>query len=77
MKQVVLILALFAFSCSDDDPETENGCLTGIPTGATDRVLIKCSTREQYLAGNNVSAGGTASWNAYTGHQWAKCNDCK
>lgn len=77
MKQVVLILALFAFSCSDDDPTSETGCLTGIPSGSTDRVLIKCATREQFLAGSNVSAGGTSSWNAFTQHQWAKCSDCK
>lgn len=78
MKQVVTILLLFTIlACSDDDPERNKGCLTGIPKSGGDRVLIKCSTREEYLAGNNTSAGGTASWDAFTGHQWAKCGDCQ
>jgi hypothetical protein len=77
MKKVVTILILMVIlSCSDDD-ETNKGCLTGIPKSGGDRTLIKCSTREEYLAGNNTSAGGTASWDAFTGHQWAKCADCK
>lgn len=77
MKHVIWILLVILCSCSDDEPETDQGCLTGIPNGTQDRVLIKCSTQEQFLAGSNTSAGGTASWNQYTAHQWAKCDDCK
>jgi hypothetical protein len=79
MKQVVLILLFtLTIACSDDDSETDQGCLTGIPkSGPQDRVLIKCSTKEQYLAGSNTSAGGTSSWTLYSGHKWEKCGDCK
>lgn len=77
MKYVVLILLLATMSCSDNEPETDQGCLTGIPKAGGNRVLIKCSTNKQYLAGSNTSAGGTSAWDLYTGHQWAKCSDCK
>lgn len=80
MKRIFLIAALVcALSCSEeDDPTTDQGCLTGIPkSGPPERVLIRCCTNQQYLAGNNTGAGGTSSWTLYTGHQWAKCDDCK
>lgn len=77
MKKLLVIL-LIACACSDDEPGTDQGCLTGIPkTGSQDRVLIKCSTKQQYLAGSNTGAGGTASWNSYTSHKWEPCSDCK
>jgi hypothetical protein len=76
MKKLFAIL-LIATACSDDEPKSDQGCLTGIPQGTNTRVLIRCSTNKEYLAGSNTSAGGTASWNQYTVHQWAKCDDCK
>lgn len=77
MKHVILILALAFFSCSDDDDPTDKGCLTGVPKGQTERILIKCSTHDQYLAGSNTGAGGTSAWDSYSGHKWEKCGDCK
>jgi hypothetical protein len=78
MKQVVLILFFALTIACSDDSGTDQGCLTGIPkSGPQDRVLIKCSTRQEYLAGSNTSAGGTSSWTLYNGHQWEKCGDCK
>lgn len=76
MKKLLVILLIF-FACSDDEPETDQGCLTAIPKGTSDRVRIRCSTQKEFLAGSNTSAGGTASWDLYTGHQWAKCAECK
>lgn len=80
MKHVILILFLFcsvSFSCSEDDDPSGNGCLTGVNKSSGQRELIRCCTKEEYLAGSNVSAGGTANWNSYTGHSWAVCDDCK
>lgn len=77
MKHVIWIFLIIALACSDDESNSDQGCLTGIPKSGGNRVLIRCSTNKQYLAGSNTSAGGTASWDSYTGHQWAKCNDCK
>lgn len=77
MKKLLVILFI-AVGCSDDEPQTDHGCLTAIPkSGPQTRVLIRCSTKEQYLAGSNTTQGGTSSWTLYTGHQWAKCDDCK
>lgn len=80
MKSLALILLLTivvaAFSCSDDD-DPEMGCMTGIPkSGGTHRELIKCCTRDQYLAGSNVKAGGDARFSNYNTVQWTPADDC-
>lgn len=88
MKKINWILRLFAattiavtFSlgaCSEDDePESKSKvrCLTGVNIDG-DRVFIRCATKEQYMAGNNVSQGGTANWTNFTGHQWEECDNC-
>lgn len=79
MKTITVFLTLMLLAaCSEEDPGTDQGCLSGIPkSGPPERVTIRCSTQQQYLAGSNTSAGGTSSWTLYTGHQWAKCDDCK
>lgn len=74
---VVAGLIYFLVGCSEDEPTTDQGCLTGIRNGTTDRVFIRCCTRKEYLAGDNTTAGGTANWSNYTNHQWAACPDCK
>jgi hypothetical protein len=62
--------------CSEkEDPKPSEGCLTGINNDGV-RVQIRCCTREEYLAGSNVNAGGTASWESYTGHKWELCDSC-
>ena len=77
MRKLLAILIILC-ACSDDEPETDQGCLTGIPkAGGTGRILIRCSTHHEYLAGNNVGAGGTVSWDSFTSHEWKKCDDCK
>ena len=75
-KFFAILLILAACSGEDEDP-SGNGCLTGINKSSGQRELIRCCTKEEYLAGSNVSAGGTANWNSYTGHSWAVCDDCK
>jgi hypothetical protein len=79
MQRVIttILVCILMIGCSDDEPATDQGCLTGIPKAGWNRVLIRCCTNKQYLAGSNTSAGGTSSWDLYTGHQWAKCSDCK
>jgi hypothetical protein len=76
MKLFFAILFV-CLACSDDDESSNIGCQTGIPKGSTDRVLIRCSTQQEHLAGNNVNAGGLSTFTNYTQHQWAKCGDCK
>lgn len=78
MKHVVLAILLILTACnSDDEPSSGKGCLTGISKQSGQRELIRCCTREQYLAGSNTSAGGTSSWNGYSSHKWEVCPDCK
>ena len=74
---IAIMFLVSLFSCSEDEPETLQGCLTGVHKLGTDRELIRCCTREEYLAGSNVNAGGTANWSNYTKHQWEKCDQCK
>lgn len=71
------IAVTFSFvSCSEDDePKKEVKCLTGVNNDG-DRVFIRCATKEQYLAGNNVAQGGTANWTNYKGHKWEECDNC-
>jgi hypothetical protein len=75
MKKLIFAFALLA-SCSEDDKGPETKCLTGENSTGT-RVFIKCLTREQYLAGSNVQAGGSPEWNYYIRHEWEECDNCK
>jgi hypothetical protein len=83
MKYLVIIFCLIIISsCGPDldheDPNEGIGCMTGIPkTGGSQRVLMRCCTRKEYLAGENVNAGGVSYFNSYTDHKWEKCDDCK
>jgi hypothetical protein len=83
MKQLLIILCvLCAFACGpdleDEDPKAGIGCHTGIPkSGNGDRILVRCCTHKEFLAGENVNAGGVSYFNAYTDHKWEKCDDCK
>lgn len=73
----LLLVAIVLCGCNKDEEESNIGCQTGVPKGASYRVLIRCCTQQQALAGNNVKAGGTANWTDYTDHKWEKCADCK
>ena len=81
MKTILSILfaSLLFMGCSEDDPAKDSklGCMTGIPkAGAPVRTFYRCGTYEQFLAGDNVAAGGTDIFDNYTNHQWAKVSDC-
>lgn len=81
MKKAIFILLLVAaMGCTKEEAGPQMGCMTGIPKGYTNRGLIRCCTKEQYLAGSNVAAGGIASFTNYTSVTWtpvANCSDCK
>lgn len=78
--KLLFIIVVLSLSGCDDEPEgPQMGCLTGVVKGGTSRVLIRCCTKEEYLAGGNVNAGGTSNWSNYESHQWVKvdkCGDC-
>lgn len=79
MKKLILAIMLVAFmgcESEDQDPNAGTGCMTGIPKGQNYRVQIRCCTRQEFLAGNNVNAGGTSNWTSYTDHDWEKCSAC-
>lgn len=73
------LLVLFSLAGCQEEEVSDKGCLTGIRKGESERVLIRCCTYQEYAAGSNVAAGGTASWANYTEHKWeavADCQDC-
>jgi hypothetical protein len=72
----ILILVLLLFACSEDTT-VQMGCQTGIIKGTTIRVAIRCCTKEQHSAGNNVAKGGTANFTDFTSIQWVPIDDCK
>jgi hypothetical protein len=77
MKRLLTILFTFTLISCSDDSGPQMGCMTGIPkSGGTERVLIKCVTKKSFLAGNNVSEGGTANFANYTNHEWKPVSDC-
>jgi hypothetical protein len=81
MKKALLILLIAAaMGCAKEETGPQMGCMTGIPKGYTNRGLIRCCTKEQYLCGNNVKCGGIASYSDFTSVTWtpvAKCGDCQ
>lgn len=81
MKRLIIcivFLTLFVGCEEEEDPNAGTGCLTAYPKAGAeaDRFTIRCCTRQEFLAGSNVSAGGTANWTLYAGHKWEKCSDC-
>lgn len=71
-----MLSVALSFSCSEDETEPKTRCLYGIDTGGV-RYFMRCCTKQQYLAGSNVAAGGTANWNNYPYHEWKECDRCK
>lgn len=71
--KTILLLLLLCISCKEDD--TLMGCSTGVRNGS--RELIRCATKQQHLAGNNISAGGVKHFTAFTNTKWEKCDQCK
>jgi hypothetical protein len=69
MKKAILVLFLIT-SC---DEEKSGGCLTAIPKNGTDRVFIKCLTRDEFNRGEHE----TSSWTAYKGHKFEQCDNCE
>lgn len=84
MKRLTAIFLLttgalcISLSCSEDGEKgPQIGCMTGLPkSGGTDRELIRCCTKEQALAGDNVAAGGIARAKNYKNISWTPVNDC-
>lgn len=76
MKNLIYILLFAATACSKSDPGPQQGCMTGIPKGYTNRGLIRCCTQAQYQAGNNVAIGGTANFSDFTNVTWVATSDC-
>jgi hypothetical protein len=78
MRKLIFLIAVVMFSCSDEKTETNTdmGCSTGVNSSG-DRVLIRCATQKQHMAGDNVGAGGIPTYGYYTDHQWEKCENCQ
>jgi len=72
----ILGLFLIIVSCEEKDNESNKKCITGVDSNM-ERVFIRCATREEFMAGNNVKKGGTANWENYEGHKWESCSNCK
>jgi hypothetical protein len=73
MKKFIVIL-LFAFGCSEEE-ETLMGCQTGIRDGY--RQLMRCSTQQENLAGDNERMGGVKFYTGYKDVEWEKCDQCQ
>lgn len=80
MKKIFLIVVVTLFvACSDDEkgPKDGMGCMTGInKSGGTERVLIRCCTHQQFLAGSNEANGGKESVKYYKDIDWRQVDDC-
>ena len=74
MKKLIFILLLFGCSKASD-PAPATGCWTGMRDGK--RQLIDCCLKKEYLAGNNVAAGGVSWCVNYTQWQWEPNRTCK
>jgi hypothetical protein len=72
MKKIFILLMFFA---CQEDPGPQMGCSTGIRDG--ERKLLRCSTKEEHLAGSNVNAGGVSYFQNYTRHEWEPVRDCQ
>jgi hypothetical protein len=70
-KIFILLISLFAISCSNEENPTEAGCVTGILGG--DRVFIRCSTRGEFDGETKESH----EWGLYKDCKWEKCDNCK
>lgn len=71
-----IIFCLLIFSCAKEKVTLTNiGCESGEVNGV--RVTFRCCTHQQFLAGDNVSSGGTTMYNHYDKVKWALCSDCK
>jgi len=57
MKYITILL-LFLMGCEVDTAMLQ-GCQVGQLIGTTKYVLIRCATNEEYVAGDNIGAGGT------------------
>ena len=75
MKKYILLIFIL-LGCSEDEPNgPEMGCSTGMRDGK--RHLLRCSTRDQHLAGNNEAAGGISYFANYTNWQWEPVKNCQ
>jgi hypothetical protein len=55
---LIIFLSLLFFGCEQPDGLGDKGCQVGQLIGTTKYVLIRCATNAQYVAGDNVAAGG-------------------
>lgn len=81
MRTILLIAFLSLLSCEREQANPVGlGCQSGLHAGysaISKRVVYRCSTYEQFLAGSDTSKGGTAEYNNYVENQWTPCTDCK
>jgi len=76
MRKLLFILIIL-LSCQEEDNGPRMGCSIGMRDGRIR--LLRCCTREEHAAGNNVAAGGISYFGNYTQHQWievSNCNEC-
>lgn len=74
-KLILIILILVINSCQQDDYVPKTGCQTGIRDGV--RKLMRCCSKQEHLAGNNVAAGGISYFSNYTNQQLEPAGSCK
>lgn len=75
----VLLLLIILLSCGTEQPEPSSavGCQSGIIDG--NRIFIRCTTMDGFLAGDNIDAGGLSKseWSKYSNIKWELCDNCK
>ena len=89
MKSLIIFLCIALLLCCNKDNSitvdpNPKGCLTGIIKSCSSnctRYLIRCCTKAEYAAGNNVAQGGTANLDLFRDWQWVEvkkdCSECK
>jgi len=76
-KVFAMLLAVLLLAGCSEDPGPQMGCMTGIPkVGDPVRTFMRCCTKQEYLAGNNVERGGISYFSNYTDHEWKPVSDC-
>lgn len=75
MRKIVILILII--SCSQDD-EIQMGCMTGYNKSDQTRTiqLIRCCTREQFLAGSNTDLGGMDRVKYFGNLNWTPVDDC-
>jgi len=74
----LLVVLCLLLSCKNEsvEPVPSLGCARAI-SKTTGAAMARCCTREEFLAGSNVSAGGVPYYNNYKDWTWAVVATCK